>query len=277
MDPKDFFSIINDSKDTIIWFLSTLSLFGLFIYAKSRAGSTHFIHDRIWKILGGKKEYENPELQSESLKLSDYEKFNYNTGIRFPSYQSIAKTLAWLRSTGIGLEELTRISSYFDSRKIEIRKPKTKTINTFHYSSILTFLLTVAILIFSGLPAALLTIKKTGTTIWVYENHATSWDLFSWDITESDCAKSNPPLDEHDKKVICDLLSEKERDEYLKKTVLTQRVTAFLFVLLAGLYLLLTTRAFVEAEEASKLRDRSLREPSQGNGQSPAELPTQTT
>lgn len=277
MDPKEFISIINGSRDTIAWVLSILFLFGLFTYAKSRAGSAHFIHDRIWRILGGKKNYDNHELQSESLKLSDYEKFNYNTGIRFPSYQSISKTLEWLRSTDIELEEIIRIKSYFNSHKIEIRKPRTKIINTLHYFSAIIFSLTLATLLLSGLPAALLSIKKTGTKILVYENHVASWNPFSWSITEDDCKNNKIPLNEHDNKVICEILSDKERNEYLEKTILTQRITAIFLVLEAGFFLILTTRAFVTAKEARKLRDRSLQTPNQEGGQSPNELPTHTT
>ncbi|WP_409978071.1 DUF6216 family protein [Pseudomonas sp. C9-3] len=76
-----------------------------FVYVRARAGSAVFFHDRLWRLLGGKRDYQCPVLQAESDKLSDHEKFTYNTGISFQDRYKIEEALHWMATQKIGIEE----------------------------------------------------------------------------------------------------------------------------------------------------------------------------
>ncbi|UCJ17116.1 DUF6216 family protein [Pseudomonas sp. MM211] len=123
MNTEEFLSAASQIKDVIAFIIPiTISIFA-FLYVRARAGSAGFIHDRLWRLLGGKKDYQNTMLQNEYSQLSDHEKFNYSTGIRFPSQRKITEALVWLHERGIGLEEVVRVRRFFNPSLISFDKP----------------------------------------------------------------------------------------------------------------------------------------------------------
>lgn len=168
MKTEEFFFLASPIKDMIPFAVSIAIIVVVFIYVRARAGSAGFLHDRLWRMLGGKKEYYDPILKNEYDRLSDHEKFNYNTGIRFSSQANIREVLAWLQERKIGLEEVVKVRGFFDVNNIKFIRPRTRARNAVSLVFIFLFLCATLIFLLSSLPAALLTIKETRTSICAY-------------------------------------------------------------------------------------------------------------
>ncbi|WP_160286611.1 DUF6216 family protein [Pseudomonas knackmussii] len=261
MNTEDLLSAATQIKELATPMLTVaVSLFS-FLYVRSRAGSSGFIHDRLWRILGGKKDFHSPLLQNEYNQLSDHEKFNYSTGIRFQSQIKINETLSWLQEHNIGLEEIVKIRKFFNSKDISIRKPWLPGHN---FTAILTTLLFTAstgVFLLASLPFALLTIKKTDTLIWASTSMVTDWKGYEWQVKPNDCKDGKieeSQLAIHDQMVICEIFTNKENAKYLESSMLTQKALGCMLWAFFGLITLLAARDLLIAKLAENLFERSL-------------------
>ncbi|WP_444436501.1 DUF6216 family protein [Pseudomonas sp. A6] len=256
MTPSDFFSTASKAKELLTGLTPAIIMAFIFFYVRARAGSSDFLHDRLWRILGGKKSFHNQEFANELEKVSDHEKFNYKTGIRFPSHKKAEETLSWLRKNSIGLEELIKIRTYFDQKEISIRRPSLKSHNFFWKFAMAIFIFTSAIFLASWTPAALLTIKKTETMVWASEDSIRSFNIFQWKITPELCHQKEAPINEHDYDIACQILEDANRQEFLNKSIATQRLTGFLFWALGWLIIFGATREYVIAKTANRIYEK---------------------
>lgn len=262
MNTQDFFSVATQIKDLSTYAIPIVITLFSFLYVRARAGSAGFFHDRLWRLLGGKKDYQCASLQAESDKLSDHEKFIYNTGIRFQSLHKIAETLKWLDAQKIGIEEVVRAKAFFNPKDLTFRKPK---LNRYGYAHSLSIWLIVAFTTIFALfsaPYALLSIKKTGTIIWASTSTVRSWNGYSWEVVAADCsggAIATLDLDPHDEKVVCELFTKNEISAYLDSAMMTQKLTGLTLWVLSGIFALFVTRLFVIAKIADDLHDRTQR------------------
>ncbi|EPH1498398.1 DUF6216 family protein [Pseudomonas aeruginosa] len=260
MNTQDFLLIATKIKEFSTYAIPfAITLFS-FLYVRARAGSAGFFHDRLWRLLGGKRDYQCPVLQAESDKLSDHEKFTYNTGIRFQNRHKIEETLQWMETQKIGIEEVVRAKAFFDPRDLSFRKPKLNRYRYLHNLSIwLVVAFTITFALFS-VPYALLSIKQTGTIIWASTSTVKSWNGYSWEATAADCKDEEIPtliLDAHDQKVICEILSKPELSAYLESAMQTQKLTGLLIWLLSGVFAFFVTRLYVIAKLADDLHERT--------------------
>ncbi len=266
MNTEEFVLLANQIKDLIPLAVSLAIIIFSFIYVRARAGSAGFLHDRLWRLLGGKKDYNDAVLQNEYDRLSDHEKFNYSTGIRFPSQAKISETLAWLHEHKIGLEEVVRVKRFFDAKSVSFKKPWTRTRKAVSLVTIFLFLCATLVFLLSALPTALLTVKKTGTVIWASPSIVTAWNGYSWRVQSSSCVDGKIEglqLNAYDEKVICEILTE-DNDKYLKSSMLNQKLAGFSVWVLCGFFAFLAAREVLLARQAEDLLERSLtHQPSQ--------------
>lgn len=261
MNTEEFFSVASQIKDFIAFMVPVVIAIFSFLYVRARAGSAGFLHDRLWRLLGGKKDYCDPALQAEYDRLSDHEKFNYSTGIRFQSQSKITETLAWLQERKIGLEEVVRVRGFFDANNISFKKPQLPAYNITNRITISLFAGATFVFLVSALPAALLIVKKTGTMIWVSPSIVTAWNGYSWQVRPGDCNDGEIELSQlgaYDKDVICEILTEEGNEEYLESSMLAQKIFGFMFWVLFGFFAFVAARALLVAKQAEALLERSL-------------------
>lgn len=258
MNSQEFFSTATQAKDLIAGVSTVILFLFAFLYVRGRAGSAVFLLDRLWRILGGKKDFHDPSLQDEHHRLSDFEKYNYSRGIRFQSYKKIEETRLWLQEAGIGIEELVRVKGYFNSKDISIRLPNILAHKILNRTTLTMFLAGAVLTSIAQVPAALLTIKKTGTVIWASTSEVRSWDGLSWKVTPDDCAKGNVPLNDHDKKVVCEILTGAGVESALKEAMVSQRLLAIFTWAMIGFLAFVAAREYSIAKQALDLNKRSL-------------------
>jgi len=258
MNTQEFFSTATQAKDLIAGVSTVILFLFAFLYVRGRAGSAVFLLDRLWRILGGKKDFHDPSLQDEHHRLSDYEKYNYSRGIRFQSYKKIEETRVWLQEHDIGIEELVRVKGYFNSTDISIKTPSIIAHRIVNRVTLTMFLVGALFVMAAQVPLALLTIKKTGTVIWASTTEVRSWDGLSWKVNPDDCAKGNVPLSDHDKKVVCDIFTEDGVEAALEEAMISQRLLAIFIWFMIGFLAFMAAREYLIAKQALELSERSL-------------------
>ncbi len=248
-------SIVTIAKEAApLWSIAGVIIF--YLYARSRAGSSGFIRERIWRILGGSKEYQDPEMKEQWKKVRDYERFRFNSGLPLPSNAKIAKTLFWLKNNNVGLEELIPIAKYFDCELIAIKDPHLGRQRA--ATGILSLIFLAWILFFSAFlaPYALLTVKTSGTTFWMDADSAHAWNLTTWSVTSDACNGQNQYLSPKDNEVVCDLLHDEKREKYVSDAIFEQRGLAGSFVAVGFYCLFIVLRGLGFARKADKLFHR---------------------
>jgi hypothetical protein len=258
MNTQEFFSTATQAKDLIAGVSTVILFLFAFLYVRGRAGSAVFLLDRLWRILGGKKDFHDPSLQDEHHRLSDFEKYNYSRGIRFQSYKKIEKTRLWLQEHDIGIEELVRVKGYFNCKDISIKAPNIVAHKILNRVTFTMFLVGALFTLLAQAPLAILTIKKTGTVIWASTTEVRSWDGLTWKVTPDDCAKGNVFLGDHDKKVVCDIFIEKDVESALEEAMLSQKLLAIFTWAMIGFLAFMAAREYSIAKQALELSERSL-------------------
>lgn len=254
--PEEFISIANQAKDWITQALSILFMLSMIFYARLRAGSSVFIRERIWRILGGRRSFYRKEFQDEWQRLCDLEKFNYSTGIRVSSHDRAIELISWLRERDIHLEELVRVRKYFNSKTFCLRKPCLSTLKAFGATATILLILVTPIFSFSG-SGALLKIKKTDTYLWISDETARALTGPGWVISKQDCEAASPTALEYDKEVSCSALSDEESKTFVRETIRSQQLLASLLFLLSGFFLVFAMRGLSIGKQAAALYERT--------------------
>lgn len=256
MTTTDFLSVAAQIRGYIAWASPVAVLLVAYAYVYTRTGSIGFLQDLVWRIAGGKAQFHNKTLQAEQTRIVDYDRFKYKTGIKFTSYNNICETRTWLRKHNLGIEELMQVRKYFDCHAIALRQPDLHKANCRKKNALTFFVFGAAAFLILGAPAALLTMKKTDTTFWATETSARAWYLIGWKVSKDECPTPAAKLDEHDRKVLCEIFTEKESREYLKNAMFSQKL---LGAATLGLTLILLFYALAysrQAEHAARLHEK---------------------
>jgi hypothetical protein len=211
MAPQDALSLANAFVTLIKDSAPILYVLGvgfLLLLSWRRAGSAHFLLGRLWRLLGGDKEFADPYMNSQWKQLRDVEAMRFQTGIRFPSKTSATRTLAWLDLNEIALGDLIASKRFFDAENIVVRDPEYSRRADCGLAGIIALASLLFLLgIMNTFGEAFLTIKKSGTAFWTDGQVAMSWNRNGWELTKDDCMVRKSILDHsEDNRVICELL-----------------------------------------------------------------------
>lgn len=125
------------------------------LYVYTRAGSMHFLRDRIWRLMGGKSEFLIPDLQKLKLEARELEHFRFEFGIPASTIRDIQPFERWISDHKISLKDAATAKEYIDwtdySRLNIKRKNLTLIRKTFTYLGILSFT-SAALFFFAAIP-----------------------------------------------------------------------------------------------------------------------------
>lgn len=226
----------------------------LLLLSWKRAGSAHFLFGRIWRLLGGDKEFTDPYLNAQWKQLRDLETIRFHTGIRFPSKNSATRTMAWLDLHEIALGELISAKRFFNPEQGTLEDPKLAQKQN-HASALLISLLIVVVGLswMNAVDEAFLTVRKTDTAFWTDGTIAKSWHRSGWLLTKADCDAGTTKLSEpHDNEVICQLLSE-PKNPFIDQSIKEQRALNAGIICLCIVVFLIIIRKLMSAQLAHKL------------------------
>lgn len=256
--PEEFISIASQAKDLITPLITGAFILSMLFYARLRAGSSVFIRERVWRILGGRRSFYSKELQDAWQRLCDLEKFNYSTGIRLLSFDRTTELLSWIKEKEIHLEELARIRKHFNSSTFSITNPCLLRLKAISGAAMALIIFTTFAFAFSG-SGALLKVKKTNTYLWVTNETVRALTSPSWVISQMECETTSPSALGHDKDVSCSAFSDEKSKQFVKETILSQQILASFLFIFSGILLISAMRDLTIGKQAAALYERTNR------------------
>lgn len=119
MEPQEqgilpIISWIMDNLTALASMAYAAAFIAFLLYVYTRAGSMHFLRDRIWRLLGGKSDFLIPDLQKLKLEVREIEHFRFEFGIPANTIQDIEQFEHWISANTISLKDATTAKEYID-------------------------------------------------------------------------------------------------------------------------------------------------------------------
>ncbi|MGC5803408.1 DUF6216 family protein [Ralstonia pseudosolanacearum] len=96
-----------------------VALFGLFIFWR-RADSLHAIWEKVWRLVAGGAEVQEPRLRAFMQEMRDLEKFRLVYGLKISNMSDMHRLIAWVRRHGLDMAILQKARRWVDISTPEI-------------------------------------------------------------------------------------------------------------------------------------------------------------
>lgn len=242
----------------LVAFIAVLSI--LFSYMVIRAGSAHFIFDRLWSVLGGNKEFFDKRLNDQWNEVRDVEMYRYRSQLKIYSLDQIIELKKWMSDKKISLLELMSVSSLFSVRDKKffhvdfVSKNRWLNIRV----AVSTFALLASYILLVQ-PYTYLSVKKTGTTFFAKSNELRIYGKFidkeyCESLSDGKISENSKEIKE-DTEVACSIFSEDGRD-FLKKSLKEQQFLFALFMIVAFVAILFGIRRTIFLARVKEIYER---------------------
>lgn len=213
-------------------------------YIYKRAGSMHFLRDRIWRLMGGKSEFLIPDLQKLKLEERELEHFRFEFGIPASTIEDIELFEKWISKNKISLKDAAAAKGYIDwadYRNLKIKEKSLPFLRTFFRYSGLAALFSAALFFLAATPNYLMASFDDSPFFYV-STKETRFSVFGGDVLDSSSCKekdelvnfsqnNNFPLERLHS--ICDVYNSEEQLNSLKSRINEQKAAAFSLILLS--------------------------------------------
>lgn len=228
------------------------------LYVYTRAGSMHFLRDRIWRLMGGKSDFLIHDLQKLKLETRELEHFRFEFGIPANTIQDIELFERWISNHKISLKDATAAKEYIDWADYSHLKIKKKNLTLLR--KFLTYLgilsLTSAALFFSAAIPNYLMASFDDSPFFYISTKETRFSVFGGDTLDSTSCKEEGALarlsqenEFHLNRLqsICKAYDSEEQLNLLKKRIDEQKAAALALAFFSALVM------FYFARESGKV------------------------
>lgn len=112
-----------------------------------RAGSIHSMLERLWRLVAGKAEVEDPALRKLMQETRDLEKFRFVYGLRIESMSELQCLMSWMKRHDISIAKLQTAKPWISIESAElVKKPTTRYVIGCVVSIIICYVLIVGAL-----------------------------------------------------------------------------------------------------------------------------------
>lgn len=163
-----------------------ITLVGLFWW---RAGSIHSVFDRLWRLVAGKAEVQDPVLKAFMQKNRDVEQFRFTYGLKVETQADLHRLLAWVEGNAFDIARLQKVRRWIDTRSEDVVAAPPKS----YFITKIFVILACAVGIFAASTAlsshsAWLQMRKSG--VWFWTDGTSVHDLFDrWSFDAAVCEK----------------------------------------------------------------------------------------
>jgi hypothetical protein len=247
-------------KDVSPWITFFITI-TLIIWAVSRARSAHFLLDRVWRLIGGGV-INDPDLAKKWAEIRDVEGFRFRTGLNFPTKQALSKTLFWLDTHQMSIQDLSFARAWTTSAPWKFKKPNLTWIRRIvAVEFIILGVLSLSTCWMAVQPSVLLSVKTSGVKFWTDGSSATDFKLLwkepKFSVTHEDCKENKiNDIDDKDAQVICATVSP-EANKAIKTMLREQQALSWYIVFICFCFLIAAARYSARASMAKKFYDLS--------------------
>jgi hypothetical protein len=217
-------------------------------YVLFKTQSLHVLRVRVWRLIFGADEISDPVTKDFISQQSNLMAFRLFSGLPATSLEEAAELKAWSSLHGVSLQELSRISRFFDVSSRCIKLPKPRLYSVLNKLALLGCAVMVALCLSMTLEQRVnIGVKSTGHWYWMDRNHAAAhwWEgadasenVFSQSQCESSKKSPLANFELHDQEVLCDLWQQEATSQQLHSLLKAQRFLLiyffFVFAFLMG-------------------------------------------
>ncbi|MFY2595669.1 DUF6216 family protein [Achromobacter xylosoxidans] len=242
--------------------LSTGLFILLCLWIRARAGSAHFLLDRLWRIAAGRREVQDSVLKAIQQESRDVEIFRFSYRMPVQSLAELHKLDSWAKAHNVGMLRLKSLWRWVDVRNSEVvRRP--------HRTLKLVFLLLVVVLwILSAISSSLLAshngyFHMKESKVWFKTDASTVRNVTLWGdewvFAATECTAERSDLlqktgfRESELLELCRALASNSLKDQVRSLVKQQRWLAIFLLLPSLISLAIVVRAALSAAEAEKL------------------------
>lgn len=223
-------------------------------YIWYRTRSSHLLDNRLWQLVNGSQEIEDPEIKQVISEKTSLMRFRFAFGIQAQSHAQALEVIRWAKKQQVDMTQLAACGDYFDLKAMALKPilPSSRRQRALSFFHVVPFGLAFAAFIGLGTPEALVSLKETGKWFWLTENTArVLTPLGSTSLRRDDCprAKGTPPsstnFTSREIEIVCDAFAsddqqakDKGKDiaSFVRDAVYSQRVImGALFAFAVGL------------------------------------------
>lgn len=239
--------------------LGVLLLIGFFWL---RAGSIHAVLDRLWRIVAGKADVNDPVLKSLLLESRDIEKFQFIYRLKVGTMTDIHKLDAWRKTHDVGVAKLQKIRQWVDITSDEMVRQPPKYCATSHF--IFACLAAFSIALISQFDTFHFGYFKMRESKASFKTDAVvvKAPFGEWSFSLKKCEGDKTGLSKltslnaSDINVICNAHKNDELKDFVEETVKFQRWATSIFMLFLLVFTFVNITTAISAQEAIRLRKK---------------------
>lgn len=234
-------------------------LIGIFWW---RAGSIHSVFDRLWRLVAGKTDVQDPKLKEFIQQNRDLEKFRFIYGIKIETRSDLHLLLAWINENSINIVRLQQIKRWIDMRSPNI---VTTPPRGFFIRNGITTLISILIVITAStvISTQIAWLQMKESKIWFWTDGNSVHQAFDkWTIDAVTCkndiikTQKSTGFNRVETIAICDALEKNALNDIFRKTVKEQQVLGVVIGIISFLLLMFSIFALNSADEARRIFNR---------------------
>lgn len=234
----------------------------LCLWIRARAGSAHFLLDRLWRIAAGRRDVQDSVLRDIQQESRDLEIFRFSYRMPMQSLADLHKLHSWAKAHNVGMLRLKTLWRWVDVRNSEVVLRPRRT------SKWALFLLLCVLWIMSLIAGSLLAspngyfhMKESKVWFKTDANTVRNMTLWGddWAFAATECTAEGSDLQQKtgfQKSELLDLcraLTSGSMKDHVRSLVKQQRWLALILLLPSLMGLAIVVRATLGAGEAEKL------------------------
>lgn len=234
------------------------SFIAFLLYIYTRAGSIHFLRDRVWRIMGGKSDFLIPELQKLKLEARELEHFRFEFGVPAKTIHEIQKFETWVNTNKLSLKDIATAREHINWSDYDQLKLKDKNLNT--TEKILAFFgitfMTLSALSFLATAPNYLMASFDDSPYFYISTTETKFSMFGEEVININICNDKSMLTKISQKIdfplqriqtICEAYSNEEQLTIINNKIKDQRTAAL------SLSIFFTLIMFYFARESAKI------------------------
>lgn len=267
----------NLTSATILLAANIVLISAIFLYIYNRAGSTLFIRDKLWRVLGGKTDFSTPAFQKLKEEARELEHFKFEFNVPATSLEEAKEFEKWVAAHNLPLFDILSARNYIDWTNFKSLKLKKTNFELRKSLSAITALLSYIFMVASCALATpnYFVAKLPNTKSFYVSETKIKFSIFTKDSLTIESCKSLQNVKEISRKFefpldtlkdICKDLENEAIQKKIRKEITTQRIAVGSLGVFLFLFFIHSAKTAFKISAAIRLRARL---------SSPTDRPTQ--
>jgi hypothetical protein len=252
-------SVFNSPLLPVIWPIVILILL---IFFWIRSGSIIILLESFWRLVAGKAEVKDRELNKFLEKTRDLVKFNFIYGFKVQTTAEMHNLIYWVNSNSISMADIQRAKKWLDINSKEKITLPSKSYVVFRYTTM--FLLSIFLIFGPNLVnSKFAVVNFNGSSTWLLLNKSIAKSIVgSWKIEVNQCQleskkkKIVDKLTDFENEEICKAFSDKRLDTFLSEALRAQKLFFAIFILISIVILIVFIVQISSYDAASRIKNK---------------------